>query len=367
MGDEIDIASWGAMGGAQKRRPRQKTGGSELDRGVSELRVRVAYQAFQSFQTDYANPAKPMHYLRYATSLLKCLKECADGELRDEAVATLKNVLPLLDLNPFISFYLLLQPYRSLDSGVLIGEELIKAWAKGRITANLGGLDDAGVLAAYLQFFDNDLVQVYQEAGIDQGAVEEAIDRRRVEIDKQPPRDARGLILADYVILQQTGLVGRVRALPEATLKCLAPGQLAWQDTFRITVSARFDTARRHKGVEEFRKLIEYIYCSLPGCDYVREHTFLSDSAMEYNIGSRFDLLCLYKFMNSSDFLYRANASTEAGAPNGTLDPSSGEIYNRNGYVIRWMGKLPAIPTPSRAKALQANRVRLFEEELVDA
>lgn len=333
-------ASWSAMGGARKRRPRQKTGGG-LDRGVSELRVRIAYQAFRDFQTDYANPAKPMHYLRYTTSLLKCLKECADGDLRDEAAATLKKVLPLLDLNPFISFYLLLQPYRNRESGVLISEDLIKAWVKGHITANLGAAD---ALAMYLQFFDNDLTKVYQEAGIDQSAVEEAIDRRRTEIDKQHPHEACNLILADYSKLEKTGMVGGVRALPDATLKCLAPGQLAWQDTFRITIGIRFDAARCQKGVEEFQKLIEYIYCSMPGYDYVREYTFLSDVAMKY-IKSRIELLTLYKFMNSSDFLYRANASTEAGIIGGSLDPTSEEVFNRNARAKRMLDKLSESPS----------------------
>lgn len=349
-------------GAAKGRRGRKKTGGAGLFHyGTSEQRVRIAYLVAQNFKRDYAQPDKPRHYLRYMTSLLVCLKECGDGQLTEEAKETLKKILPLLDLNPFISFYLILQPYRGLELNPLVSEDLITAWVAGHLTKNIPE-DDAAVKAIYLGFFDNDLNTIYKEARIDQSRVEEEIDRLRVAIDKKPPREARGEIDAAYNKLQTSGKIGDVQAIPAMTCKCLADCQLAWQDTFRITIGARFDAARRRPNHEEFQKLLEFIYCSMPGNDFDCELTFLSDSAMKYNVGSRFDLLMLYKFMNSSDFLYRANASTQAGAPSGTLDPSSDEIYNRNGYVMRWMGNLST--TASSAQALQKGRggVRALED-----
>jgi hypothetical protein len=349
------------VGGAAKgRRGRKKTGGSVFQYGTSEQRVRIAYQVAQNFKRDFAQPDKPKHYLRYMTSLLVCLKECGDSQLAEEAKETLKKILPLLDLDPFISFYLILQPYRGIEMNPLVSEDLISAWVAGHLTKNIPE-DDTAVKALYLGFFDSDLKDIYKAARIDQGQVEEAIDRLRVDIDKKPPREARGEIDAAYDKLQATGKIGDVQAIPVMTCKCLADCQLAWQDTFRITIGARFDTARRRPNHEEFQKLLEFIYCSMPGNDFEGELTFLSESTMKYNVGSRFDLLMLYKFMNSSDFLYRANASTEAGAPSGTLDPSSDEIYNRNGYVMRWMGNLLA--TASSAQTLQKDRggVRALE------
>jgi hypothetical protein len=354
-----DEGDWSAMVGGAKgkaRRRAAKKGGSALY-GASEQRIRVTYQAAQEFKRDYSQTDKPKHYLRYITSLLLCLKNCADADLADDAKDTLKKILPLLDLNPFISFYLVLQPYRGLELGPLVSEELITCWM-GTKCRNVPS-DEKELVAAYLKFFDDDLMAVYKSANIDQSRVEEAVDRLRVEIDSKAPRDARGHIEAAYDKLQQTGMIGGMKALPEATLKCLTECQLAWLDTFRMMIGARFDTARRQKGPEEFQKMLEYIYCSMTGNDFERELTFLSEGVMKYNIGSRFDLLSLYKFMNSSDFLYRANASSQAGTASGTLDPSSDEIYNRNGYVMRWMGALAG--APSAAQASQKGRVRMLE------
>ena len=336
MGDEYSgVEDWAALGGAKKagRRRRAVKGGQDGLRGTSELRVRIAYTAIQAFKADYDKPERAYHYLKYTTSLLKCLKdECAKDDSK-----TFEAVLPLVDLCPMVSFYLLLQPYRQLESGCLISEELIQAWAP-RLTKDVAEMTNAQAVAAYLSFFDVDLKAVYLKCGIDQAAVEVAIDSQRQMVTK--PLEARSKIIEMYKKFQTTGKIGEQQALPKATIEligqCHDESFLMWADTFRATISTLFETARRTRGVEAFQKMIEYLYCSMPCQKCCDELTFLSDSVASC-VAPRDFLLGLYKFMNSSDFEYRANTTDQVGDAAGSRDPKDDEIFNRNERCMKWL------------------------------
>ncbi|NBR88166.1 MAG: hypothetical protein EBT61_22230, partial [Verrucomicrobia bacterium] len=149
-----------AWGGAAKKRAaarkKKATGGGarpQLSRRRVQIFETLADQFAQArraavLQKDpAADPIAP--YLVKAYALLSCLENCAaandDPDMRQAAGDTLRVVLPLLDPNPMVSLYLLLQPYRPVTDGpgTLICERLVMYWdgrdavpdASGRVDA----------------------------------------------------------------------------------------------------------------------------------------------------------------------------------------------------------------------------------------
>jgi len=220
----------------------------------------------------------------------------------------------------------------------LISESLIEHW---RGSPNIDKADT--VVQEYLSYF------VRHPACADSAVVEEAIDRVRQEIEQAPPAQAQSIILESYSVLQRENKIGGVSGVfPVPAFEVLSmpmyAGLLAWQDSFRMTIGASIDRifhAPIFDGAIEadFRALIASIAMNWSGTNYAQELTFLNANASRI-VGSKFDRLEQYKFVNSSDFLYRANEADQVGKPSGSLNPSDEELYNRNGWTLAWLCKI---------------------------
>ena len=374
--------TWG--GAAKKRaaaRKKKATGGGAARPHLSRRRIQIfetladqfaqARRAAVMQKDPAADPIAP--YLVKAYALLSCLENCAaandDPDLRQAASDTLRVVLPLLDPNPMVSLYIMLQPYRPVTDGpgTLICERLVSYWDGRDAVPDANGRVDAA--AGYLSFLDRPA-----RFGADHALVEHAVNDLRDTVEAALPKDSIATITAAYDNLQKMNAIGGVRnVFPAETAEVLRAdenkGMLLWMDSFRLTVGASFDALCRcvftQSAWQDFRRLVDSIYYDWSGTDYRRELTFMCPARISADVGTKFDLLEVYKWMNSSAFMSTPIPVAAFGGPSGSLDPRDDALYNRNGWVLERICKVSPDTCMKYAETLKA--VSLAEQHRRDA
>lgn len=366
---------------AKLRRARKSAVGGSAAPHLSRRRVQIIESLADQFvearkaQTVAKDAAShPMApYLVKAYALLNCLENCAlaneDPDLKQLARDTLATVLPLLDPNPMVSIYLLLQPYRPFTEGpsTLIDERLIRYWDGRDAVPGADGKVDAA--AGYIGYLDR-----ASRLGADYAAVEHAVNDVRDAVEAEPPKHAIAKITDTYDMLQKLNMIGGVRGIfPQETYDVIKAeenaGMLLWMDSFRLTVGAKFDSICRAVFTRavwtEFRTLVDSIYYDWSGTDYRRELTFMCPARTAAGVGTKFDLLEVYKFMNTSDFLCTPKPVSAVGAPSGSLDPRDDALYNRDGWTLARLCKISPDTCAKYTESLRA--VNLAEQHRQDA
>lgn len=226
---------------------------------------------------------EPLMYM-YMVSLLNFLKE-SHREVYDA-------VLPIIDLDPFVTAVLLLQPYKK-SGPYILDDDLIIAWG--------GNRDNYDALRS--DWYAHFVGQPY-ESRIRK--MLEAIDNVRCRIMEAPSvREFNKMLVETYNKLHETGKVDGVEVLSEATRKLFKNGYgLMWCDEMRFLLyralsginASRDMTANLNK----FDAILNYVMTM--NADKFAATSTLFNVPDGPNKKEMFNAY-LVQFVNSNDFL----------------------------------------------------------------
>jgi hypothetical protein len=330
--------------GAEYQRPRKgrTEGGARHAKrgGESHLSKRATFAATIEKEFDDCMKADGCMakdpYLAKSVSLLDFLRE--------KHPDIFQTVLPLIDWNPIITFYLLIEPYRTIGDyiipdGILFGD---------------GGWNGAetftDAVSEYKKIFEclrssDSPAYVFK----DHASVVHAVDliRQRVAAISDKMSLVR-LVKEHYNNLTNNNSIGGLSPIyPDSTLALLRGGKKLWQDEFRFIVCCStkqlYANARATPSkytTDDWASLVRSFRNDYPGNNYEAEETMVKKLEMKSNVSPTEDFLMLQKFGNSTDFLYTPAPEGMVGGYMGSEDdPTDMAVYNRNYDAMRAMSR----------------------------
>lgn len=326
------------LAGASYQRPRRGKGGDGADGGsrryirggANGQRAALAAQTEAEFDScmrqDGCKTKDP--FLAKSVSLLAFLKA--------KHPDILASVLPVIDYSPVVTFYLLLEPYKT-SGAFMIPDGILFSAADGWNGADI--YQDA--VGEFKAFFDmagqTDAAKVFS----DHAGVVQASDLLRQQTII-PASNKMALVKAvrdAYDKLEKANSIGGLSPIfPASTLALLGGGKKYWQDEFRFIISevtkVLYANARASTNMynpADWQACLSTIRNQLPGNDYVKEPKLLDMVEMKSNVAPTADFYELRKFANSTDFLYVPSPGGMVGGYMGSADdPTDDAIYNRN-------------------------------------
>ena len=249
------------------------------------------------------NSSEPLMY-KYMVSLLNFLKE---------SHSTVYNaILPIIDLDPFVTAVILFQPYKK-SGPYILDDDLIVAW--GGNSTNYDALRSDWYAHFVGQPYESQIPKMLA-----------AIDNMRCRILEAPSvREFNKMLVDTYNKLYETGKVDGVEVLPEATRKLFKNGYgLMWCDEMRFLLyraqssinSGRDMTANLNK----FDAILNFVMT-------MNSDKFAATSAL-FNVPegpTKKEMFNAYlvQFVNSSDFLMGCGQGYK---PFGDIVPSTGSV-----------------------------------------
>jgi hypothetical protein len=301
-------------------------------------------------------------YLARVVSLLNYLKAKAGG--------TLQKVLPVLDYEPAVSFYLLFEPYKTrgeylIPTPLLFGDG---AWngadaygnAVEEYEAIFRGLPAVAATAPDPQSGAPAVAYVFR----DRAAVAARVDAERQRIGGLNPRQAPQAVQESYATLcQHNTISGLGPVLPEATLKALGGSKKLWQDEQRFTLHEALQELRHGSyTTETFAGIVRDLRTAVPGDDYVRELRLSCATDLKINVAPRHELLMLAKFVNSTDFLYTPVAPEIVGGAWGSMDPADWQVYNRNAVALGNLRRTTGMARPTGVSPQTLQELQIYAQ-----
>ena len=310
------------------------TGG---DGGISR-RVKLALNTEKDFMEGINQPMTSDPYLVNVVSILHWLR------INQSELYT--TLLPLLDWSPFITFYLLVQPYKK--DGYLIPDNILY----GDTGAAWNG--DTPTVNSYITEYESIMSSIAGQAektAVDQGG-DQVVARVFSDSDsvKAEIREFRTIILAKtdlseciveiqniYASLRVGDTMGDLSAVEPSATIAATPGSMSiWMDEFRFLIFARLAqalTTRNTQGgvsVNEIGEIIKDIRTDWPGNNYDAEIKItkpIINQGVNVLNSDRFHLLRFW--VNSSAFLHFAGP---AGGQSGSIyfngPDSSAQVFN---------------------------------------
>lgn len=294
-------------------RPRPIRGGAPAGRGERACLACLVEQEYCAAARGGGAMRNP--YLARVVSLLNFL--------RVKAPELLAAVRPVLDYDPVVTFYLLVEPYKTRGA-YLIPDELLVGEGGWR-----GADAYSDAVADYESFF--------QGNNGDRAATAARVDAVRSAILGDPNvRNALAAVLDAYRQLAEANTIGgNGPVLPPAAAAALGGGKKQWQDEFRFIIHEALQAMRAAPFSEQtFCNIVRDIATVWPGNDYTAELRLASTAALQGNVAPRAEYLMLLRFVNSTDFLYLPVAPDAVGGAWGSMDPTEPGVYNRNAVAL---------------------------------
>jgi hypothetical protein len=332
-----------ATGGGQRARAR---GGGPDENSRRCLAKRVELKFIQRMGHNKCRGYDP--YLAKSVSLLNFLK------VTHPDVFT--AVLPMVDYSPLVTFYLLLEPYKT--QGTYIIPDVILFGPSGWCGAS--AYTDA--LAEYKAFFG---ASAGQATGQKMPYVFSAPDAVSSRIDAERQKQGGGRpnpqkVQAAYMTLVTKNTIDESSPLrpvfPEGTLAALPGGKKQWQDEFRFVVGEAA-IAMCNKPVfdlHDFQAMVQDLEVAYPGNNYDSEFSFFRTGA------SRSDVLLLAKFINSTDFLYVPVPPNMAAISRGSMKLDDYTVYNRNAWSLAVLNRTTGMVNPSGLSPKALAEIRVY-------
>ncbi len=320
------------LDGAEWRPSRSPPKPKRTVRGGSSRRLMLADRTMQAFigcmdkPPDFCTAYHP--YLANVVSLLNFL----DKRHPD----LLQKVRPVLDRDPIVTFFLLIEPHRQsapylLDDSVLFGGPL--AWNETMFYTN--------AVEEYQSFFVQpgnpsrlDIPKIFSEPH----KVREAVNALREQIVPLLNRkDGPQAVKKAYDDFVRTNLLGEFGPIvPEQTLQDFKSDKQRWNDEFRFTLHVRLEDALNEPipSPTAFEAIISDVRQYFPGNNYTEEAKMTSLSLYEPSgdVSGPWDLWDLFiSFFNSTAFLYfpvPERLLDDAGPITRLHDQRPGFIYN---------------------------------------
>jgi hypothetical protein len=312
-----------------------RLGGARAGDDRAGERARIAAKTAEEFdhcmRADGCRERNP--YLAKVVSLLNCLKM--------KYPDLLTTILPALDYEPFVSFYLLLEPHKT--EGFLIPDEVLAAWGGadlwiGNAVENYEAMFAAVAAQQAACAKDPQTGQpVVPYVFRDRQAVASEVDGVRQNIDQSSTfRGAMDLVHNAYANLATNNAIGGVAPVaPDANNAVFTAARRLWADEFRFVHHEALQALRAAPySAATFHGIATKVCAAWPGNNYGAE-TYLTNMAdMKGNAYPRTELMLLMKFVNSTDFLYMASPPDLVGAPGGSMDPKDRRVYNRSAVAL---------------------------------
>jgi hypothetical protein len=318
-------------------------GGNDGSGGLNDrqLLATTTEGAFdRCMRQDHCRTHNP--YLAKVVSLLNYLKV--------KSPETLLAVMPVLDYDPVVTFYLLLEPYKTRGES-LIPDSLIfgdGAWngadaygnAVEEYKAVFRAMPDQQTMSATDPQSSQPAVPYCFR---DRASVAAQIDVVRQQLGSLNPRQLPKMVQDVYaVLIGQNTIQGMGPILPDSTKAALAGSKKLWQDELRFTVHEALQTMRSMPYTTDvFASIVRDLRTAWPGDNYGAEIRLSNVEDLRTNVAPRNELLMLMKFVNSTDFLYiPAPPEIVGGVWGGASDPTDWQLYNRNAVALANLGRI---------------------------
>lgn len=306
----------------------KKTGGHEsyLQQAIAAKNQRFVLA--KHLETEFAkcmsaDGCKSQHpYLSTVVSLL--------NYLRVKKPNVYQCVLPSIDYDPLITFYILVEPYKTSGQYFISDADLFEnggCWHKVSLCKN--------PKAEYLAHFENKF-SVPGTCFTEQARVLAAIQEVRsslVELRSYTALVSR--IKTIYSTFATGTIKGLNGVLPPSCIQDKDADRKLWQDEFRFNIAAALKCLITHGkfSISEFELLIQRIQCGWKGNDYKTDLVIICEDTKS-KIITQAELGLLLGFICSSDFLYipvnSQNVGTETKRRADDADSSDFSVYNRN-------------------------------------
>jgi hypothetical protein len=333
-----------ARGGGPGRAP-----GLPNDR--AHLAARTACEFDRCMQKDRCREFDP--YLARSVSLLRFLQLQHPDEYT--------KVLPLIDYNPLLTFYLLLEPAKP-DPRLLADELLFGdgGWNGACLYEN--AVED--YLSVFRELPELKLPSPAPRMFHERATVAAQVDRVRQSVARQAHhRRIPDTIRSAYTALgTRNEIDGFGPVLPASTVAALGPDGLLWQGEMRFTVRmALVSLSRGPYSPWDFKRVVDDLHTRWAGRSYTAELNLLHPELLKQNVAPATELALLLKFVGTTDFLYTPVAPDAVGPASGDpWDPTKWRPYfNANAYALqelRATGAGMARPAGVSPKALLALR-----------
>ncbi len=289
----------------ERKAPKGKTGAGDDDNIVRILIAMSVEGQFKScMMADRCKKYNP--YIGTMISLLKFLKS--------KYPDVYKDILPLLDYDPIISFYLIVQPYKTTGK-YFLSDDVLRDWKCTIIYKNAV----------------EDYVGFVREGCVDAG---DKVLKFQEELQGKKPQD-----LIDCV----TKIYNEIDTSIVPNVKSLVPNQLLWQDLFRFVISMAVQNMYLSIKFNplDWDSVVSIIKELWSGNDYVKESMLVDNVEVQKNITMvRIPLLLFVKFINSESFIYVCRDYSSVNAKDsqsfGSLNPRDVTIYKSSlkSYVM---------------------------------
>jgi len=303
-------------------------------------------------------------YLAKVVSLLNYLKA--------KYPANLLTVMPVLDYDPVVSFYLLLEPYKTrgeylIPDTILFGDG---AWngadAYGNAVEEYKAVFRALPNQQTMSATDSQSgAPTIPKVFSDRAAVAAQIDVVRQQIiSTQNPRLAPKLVQDVYAVLtSQNSIQGMSPILPDSTLRAVAGSKKLWQDELRFTVHEALQTMRGMPySTDVFASIVRDLRNKWPGNDYSAEISLSNLDDLRTNVAPRPELLLLTKFVNSTDFLFMPVAPETVGGAWGSMDPTDWQVYNRNAVALGNLNRIQGMVRPAGISPQALQELQIYAQ-----
>lgn len=335
--------------GAKKHRAADVRGGSAGTDLAARAQLAAATEAEydRCMRADRCRTHNP--YLAKTVSLLNWLRaKCPD---------TLAAVAPILDVDPMITFYLLLEPYKTNEGPRMIADSMLfgeGAWNGSDCYSNA-----VGEYEAHLSVVDGSAFAVR-----DRPAVASQIDavRQRI-VASMNPREAPALVAAAYeMLVERNSIEGMEGVLPESTRAALQPrGKKLWQDELRFIVHAALQELRAAPyAPDSFAAIVRDLRTKWPGNNYEAELCLANVSDIKNSVAPRAELLMLMKFINSTDFMFVTPLPSAVGNTWGSMNPTDTAVYNRNAVALADLRRLGGMVRASGVSPQALTELQLY-------
>jgi hypothetical protein len=272
---------------------RMKSGGGDKKSTLvrSTPRAMLAARVEECFADCMGRGAIRTHnpYLLSALGLLNHLKAFEP--------ALLAKAQEIIDYNPTVTFYLLVEPYKTRGEHI-IPDAVIAAWGGSELHTT------DNPVAEFKAFFE----------GRGDTAAVDAVRRT---------------IKTDYV-----GGITNAYKNDMARL---------WRDEFRFGIHSAM--MNNMTNVAEFTALVEHIRDCWPGNAPADEVLLCNKNRLKSNCAPRAELKLICAFIESTDFLYSPIAPTLVGSW-GTKRLTDKDVYNRNASALAYLDLFASMRTP---------------------
>jgi len=342
---------------------KRKIGGGESDeeedieralpyRQMLALELQVEFISCMRRNGDKCKKYNP--YLAKMVSLLNYLDH--------NHKSVLEKVVVFLDYDPLISFYLIVEPFKTKGE-LLIPDNIL-------FGPNCWNCVDCytDAVAEYLKFFNKmantkptaDMPRVFC---LRSDLNNEINTLREKYYNNDNIFSAIEVFQKDYGNLVDNNKINNIGpVLPKSSKDALTLYKKIWQDEFRFKISSEvYALYMQHEFNEHnFITMFTTLHTQLVGNDYEKETMLTNIKELRDTVSKKSHALEYLVFVKSSDFLYLPIHSDLVGVNNGTTNPVDRNLYNRNRISLNMLKRITGMKRPDGISPAALQEIQMY-------